>query len=572
MSVSFRLRNITNSRKYVSSRVFVWSATRASALPHVQFVRSSNGRLKAILKAYIQQGAADATRFIGLVWKSISGSKSVESFLAERELIPSYGSIIKSFHKLEHVGDFLLAGRSLHDAFDTYSCLIYTRMILMARNYFLKEVSLVGLVIKCGRSAESDEQKKLAFELLEYCLLSQSITGVLTDAVFGSLRQYYTEKNPSYKCHLEPRVRNRPKDKIPERCRGVLPTFVTTHRSMSPSWVVTKHSELYLPIQHAIYAHLWRNSYVDFSILDHRDPEALSSDLQECQSLATAAHILAQDMLKRSSKKSFGSSKAYGIFEVSNDSEACGSSEACGRISVLDTLSRLFSEVCSMEVLDKLYPTTTPEEVCFLDSLQALYQDDSHTHIQCMQWLQAQAFAFIESCSSLKITRRLPISVVPQKNEVKYSTEASPEEAEAVEVEMTQSSHSGAPDSSLTYEAPSAKSQSVYLCSSSMPSSMLSMMSMASRIKRNTGDSALLGLSQLSSNSMAMSLSGSFDFSRVTGIGSDNLPEHSIDIMEIDEDSTFEEDVDEDLYDANISSRENPGEGKARLQLYNTRR
>ena len=520
-------------RKYVSSRVYVWSAARISAPPHVQFVRSSNARLKAILKGYIQQVGADATRFINMLWKSISGRETVESFLGEHELSPLYGRIVRSFHRLEYFGDFLLAGRSLRDAFDTYSCLIYIRMILMGRNYFMEEASLIELVIKCGRSAKSDEQKELAFNVLEYCLLSQSITGLLTDKVSESLRHYYTNKNPSQKCHIEPHLGSCPGDIISKLYSGISPTFIVTHRSMSPSWVVTKRSDLYLPIQHAIYAHLWRKLHVDFPSLDSYDTDTLAPNLQLCEVLATSSHILAQDTLKKSSPYLLGGSEAF------------------VGISVQDTLFLLFrNEVCSTDLVDKLYPTTASQKVWFLDGLRALYQENSYIHTQCMQGLQVQALAFIDSCASLSITRDLPLSVVlhRDKDRVKDSAAALANGAEVMDIEMTESSHSGAPQSSFVYEPPSATSQSVYLCSSSIQSSMHSMMSMASRIRRNAQDSTLLGHSQLSSNSMAMSISGSFDFSRVTGMDLATLPGHSMDIMEIDEYSTSEEDMDEGIF------------------------
>ena len=163
-----------------------------------------------------------------------------------------------------------------------------------------------------------------------------------------------------------------------------------------------------------------------------------------------------------------------------------------------------------------------------------------------MQWLQVQALAFIDSCASLSITRDLPLSVVlhRDKDRVKDSAAALANGAEVMDIEMTESSHSGAPQSSFVYEPPSATSQSVYLYSSSTQSSMRSFVSMASRIKRNTRESALLGVSQMSSGSMAMSISGSFDFSRVTGMGSASLADHSIDVMEVDEAFTAEEYMD----------------------------
>jgi hypothetical protein len=516
-------------RKYVSlTRVWVWSAARTSELPHIQFVRSSSAMLKAILKRYFRRVGTDATRFINQLWKSISGSESVEAFLGEHKSSPVYARIVECFHKLEHVGDFLLAGRCLHDAFDTYSCLIYIRMILMARKYFLEEVSLVGLVMKCGRSAISEEQKKLSFELLESCLLNQSITGVLKDTVSASLRQYYTDKNPSRYCHIEPHIGNCPEDILSKLYSIILPTCIDTYRSMSPSWVVTKHSELYLPMQHAIYAHLWRNLHFDFPLwLEFGDTDILEPNLQLCEILATSSHLLAQYMPEGNAGRLFSNT------------------EASSSIPIRETLSRLFqNEVCSVDILHKLSPTTTLEEVCFLDSLQARYQVDSCIHAQCMQWLQEHALASLDSCHSLSITQDLPLGVVLHKDKDKDSTAALNDETEVMEIGMTESSPSGAPQSSFIHEPPSAISQSIYLCSSSIQSSMHSMLSMASRIKRNARESALLSLSQLSSNSMVMSISGSFDFSRVTGMGSASLADHSIDVMEVDEAFTAEEYMD----------------------------
>ena len=473
-------------REYVSSRV-TWNTARAIDLPHVRFVRYSNAKLKAILKRYFQQVGVDATRFINWLWNSITGSRNVDSFLEKHELDPFYGRMLKSFHRIEHLGDFLLAGRSLCDAFDTYSCSIYIRVNLMGPTYFLEENNLIGLVIKCGRAAESCEQKKLAFELLEFCLLSQSMTGLLTDTVSKSLQQYYTDEDSGQKCHIEPRIGNCPGDMVLKLYSRILPTSITMYKSISSLLVVTKQSELYLPTQHAIYAHLWRKLHVGFSDGEYDD----EPNLQLCEILATSSHVLAQDMLERNSGK------------------LSGSSETGGSISVRDTLSRMFqSELCSIEILDKLHHTTKFEEACFLDSLQARYWDDSHVHAQCMHWLKLQALTLINSCASLNITQCLPPSIVLHNLT---------DDTDAMDTGMA---------FSMDCEPSSKSKDSIYLCSSSMPSSMHSMRSMASRIKRHTGESARLSMSQMSGNSMAMSISGSFDFSRVTGMGSATPSDH----------------------------------------------
>ena len=510
-------------RKYVSSRVYVWNAARTTELPHVQFVLSSNAKLKAILKGYFRQVGAEPTRFINLLWKKSSGYESVESFLGENELNSFYGMRATSFHSLENLGDFLLAGRSLCDAFDIYSCSIYIRMNLMGRDYFLEEMNLIGLVIKCGRSAESNEQKKLATELLELSLVNQSITGILKDTVSKSLRQYYADKIPGQKCHIEPHVGSCPEDMVSRLYRRILPTSISTYTSISSLLVVTKPSELYLPTQHAIYAHLWQRLHIDFSDLYLRDTDTQEPNLQLCEILATSSHVLAQNMLERNLGKLFGSS------------------ETSGSISVYDTLSRMFqSEVCSTDILEKIHPTTKSEEVCFVDSLQARYRDDRYVHPQCTQWIQTIALASIDSCASLSIARDLPPSVALRPTILTRSTANSSDEPEAMEVDVTDSSHNNGLDSAPIDMRSSESSKSVYLCSSSMLSSMHSMLSMASRIRRNNRESTLLGVSQMSSSSMTMSISGSFDFSRVTGMGSATLPDHSRDIMETDEDSTFE--------------------------------
>lgn len=112
-----------------------------------------------------------------------------------------------------------------------------------------------------------------------------------------------------------------------------------------------------------------------------------------------------------------------------------------------------------------------------------------------------------------------------------------------MDVEMTESYHKGTPQSSVVPEEPSAMTQSLYLCSSSSQSSMRSMLSMASRIRRNAVASAITTSSHWSSNSMTMSISGSFGFGRSTGMDSAALLAHGMDIMEVEEEPIFEQDL-----------------------------
>jgi hypothetical protein len=518
-----KYEDLDKNRRYVAGGVYTDEPILGSP-PPVQFVLVLNGNLRAIVRRYENHLQSDTTRSIHSLWKSISGEENVETFL-EHGLKSDYGKTFGSFDTLAYFGDFFLAGRALQDAFDIYCRLIYIRLNLMDQAVFLPGESLVGPIIKCARSAESVEQKKLAFELLENCLLYQSITGRLTDTMSRFLRQYYTSKDPSQECHIEPRIGNWSEDEKSKISDWILSTLKTTDMTISHAWTAEQPPELYLPIQHAIYAHFWRELLVDLPSLGPYVLAAQAPNIQQCEILATLSHILAQDMVDKHLGKLFGRNGASGDLSF----------------AIEDFFFWLVNnESYTIDILTEIYQSTQAHGTSFLlHNLQTRLQNHSDIHTQCIQWLQEQALASVDTCRRLSDRANFPLSI-EHEEEAKELTTALPDETEAMDVDITDSSHNGAPQSSTINEDPSAMTQSLYLCSSSIQSSMRSMLSMASRIKNNARRSTLVSLSQMSSNSMAMSISGSFGFGRVTGMGSASLPADGTDLMEIEEDITFE--------------------------------
>jgi hypothetical protein len=501
-----------------------------------QFLLGSITNLRAMVGDYENKLQSDTARFIHLLWRSISNTENVQAFLDHHR--PEYSSVTwDHFNTLDCIGDFLLAGQTLEDAFDIYSRLIYVRLNVQHHDISLPDEGSVGSIIKCARSAESLEQKKLAFELLEHCLLHESITGRFSETMSQLLRRHYTSKDSSQEFDMPACIKGWSEEKSSRISGWTVSALQTMDTTVGHSWSKAADPlELCLQIQHSIHIYLWQVGRVDPTSLS---PSFLASEIpfgQECQICAALSYILADILVEKFLKNPTGriGTTSDIAFKMEDFPKWLVENEAHAK----EKLKEMFRCVQAHESSFILKPLLNIS----LKNLLPHSKHDSDLRAQCTQSLRRQALQAVNTPPRLS-KRGDPSLSSEHEKEATGVTATLSEDTEAMDAEMTESCHNGAPQSSVILEEPSDMTQSLYLCSSSIQSSMLSMLSMASRIRRNADASAIITSSRWSSNSMTMSISGSFGFGRITGMDSDALPAHSMDIMEVEEDSSNERDV-----------------------------
>jgi hypothetical protein len=521
-----------NSRRPVACEVY-GDVPMHDLPPSARFVLSSNANLRTLVREYETHLKSDTARFIHLLWESLTGEESVEAFLEKDNELRAYQErTVEYLAVLEHFGDFFHAGRALEDAFDIYSRLTYVRLNITQHDMCLINKGLVGSIIKCARSAESLEQKKLAVELLEHCLLYESITGRFSETMSQLLRRYYTSKDSSQEFVMPACIKGWSEEKSSRISGWTLSALQTMDMTVGHSLSNAADSlELCLQIQYSIYIHLWKVGCVDRTSLS---PSFLASEIpsgQECQICAALSYILADVLFKNFLTGRIGTTSDL-VFTMNNFPIWLVENEAHAK----EQLKEIFRCVQAHESSFILKPLLNIS----LKSLLPHSKYHSDLCAQCTKSLRRQALEAVDT--PLRLRKRGDPSL-SNEDEKEATGVTVTEDTEAMDAEMTESCHNGAPQSSVNLEEPSAMTQSLYLCSSSIQSSMLSMLSMASRIRRNADASAIITSSRWSSNSMTMSISKSFGFGRITGMDSDALPVHSIDIMEVEEEPIFEQDL-----------------------------
>lgn len=234
-----------------------------------------------------------------MLWESLTGEESVETFLHKDNGLRAHQERkVECLATLEHFGDFFLSGQALEDAFDICSRLINVCLNVTNYDTFFLDEGLVRFITKCAQSAESLEQKKLAFELPEHCLLHDSITGRFSDTMCGLLRRCYTSKYPSRQFDMPECIEGWSKEKSSRISGWTLSALQTMDMTIAHSWPkAADPSELCHQIQHSIYLHLWQVGRVDRASLSASLLASEKPSSQECQIYAALSHILADVMV-----------------------------------------------------------------------------------------------------------------------------------------------------------------------------------------------------------------------------------------------------------------------------------
>jgi hypothetical protein len=509
------------SRNYVVLEAYDDDTTQKLP-PPIQFVRNSNEELLIVLKEYERHEYerhlhSDTARFIHSVWFLISGHKTVEDFMrtGNEPLQIDREKFFDCLSTLECLGDLFLAGGALQDAFDFYSRLLHLRLILKPRDLSL----LTRNVINCAQSAWSIKQQKLSSKLLEHCVVYLSITKGFGDTVSATLRDWYISRSP-----VRDGLPDLSGDEITKLGRKKLSdTILSILKSpdMTISYaLVSADSPLgldsvVLALQHAIYFHLWQRLGL-LSALEHPVWPYQPPSLRHCRLLANISHKLAQRLVDECSE---------GLLEQEGSSLSSAIIFHLPRLIDIDSYTR-------WEIEQNLVRAS--KKSSDVQKWQTSLQSHGNIDVQCLGWLQDQALIFVSTRGRLDQAEELPRRHESEEGAT-GTTEVFLNNTDAMDIDMSEIRPENAPHPSTIVREASLVARSIYLRTSSLRSSEYSMRSLASRIKRNARNSVMTISSQLSGNSVAMSLAGSFDFARVTGMGVELPRPQSMDVIMIDE-------------------------------------
>lgn len=478
-----------------------------------RFAKLSTGRLRTVLQLYgLDPAAVDNTSqdtpqrdFAFALREALKASlaNKADDLWHRYRTAPS---VACQLGVLEDFGDFLFAGGALEEAFEVYCCALHC----LLENNDLPESRLTYLIIKTASSATSHEQEEIRFELLEHCALFQAITGKLVGSHLDALQTEFMSKSRTINDtsrSLEPTLAVEDLPELYEWARrslrcglGYFTKSLCTGQSFRDLRPFAGKQ-----MQKILYSYFWQEWYLGYKSRTIQ----LGPSLRSCKVLLALSCSMVEVLAK--------SKLLQGLLEDRNP---------------LSMTSIKYLQDVLVDVLTHSFPRASAE----LDErLLEVYRCCPSPKSQSTA---SQTASSLLGTLDLAVGKQLPRHRIYEKCECVPQLDSEDTDDDAM---LQRSAPSALRRSASAVEHHGTMSQSLYLCSSSIYSSMRSMLSMASRINRKATSSALASLSQVSAKSMSMSISGSFGFGRVTGMGSASGPIRRIGMVAEGEEDTYSE-------------------------------